>query len=539
MEIVWRTAREGPLVGRSYQHLLHWSITTLQKPQEANKSSMSDNPAIANSAIRVRFAPSPTGYLHVGGARTALFNWLFARSKGGTMILRIEDTDAERNKPELVNGILEGLQWLGVDWDEGPFYQSQRTALYLDAARKLLASGAAFLCYCAAEKYVGGDHAEDGADSAKVRRVARCSCRDGQPSTPGVKPAVRFKVPLGGTTKFLDAVFGEREFSNDEIEDFVLVRSGKGVDRSAVTAQHEEFGQSMYQMSAVVDDVDMRITHVIRGADHISNTPKQVLLYRALGAEIPIFAHLPLILGADKSRLSKRHGATDVNMYRTEGFLPEAFRNFLALLGWAPGGDQEFLRTSQLLEKFSLEGVSRTNGVFDRDKLEWFNTQYLQKLPIEELLPYVEAQLKTSELWKDEWASGIGHEWFSKTVDLLRPRIRLLPDFASWSRAFFGDEFERDPAAKEKFWKEPAKIKDLLSMTADALAALTDWSHDPCDHATRAVAEAAGVKAGLLINAIRVAIVGQAVAPPLFDSMVVLGQQRVVRRLRDAVSELG
>jgi glutamyl-tRNA synthetase len=518
---------------------------------------MSDNPAIANSAIRVRFAPSPTGYLHVGGARTALFNWLFARSKGGTMILRIEDTDAERNKPELVNGILEGLQWLGVDWDEGPFYQSQRTALYLDAARKLLASGAAFLCYCPAEKYVGGDHAEDGADSAKVRRVARCSCRDGQPSTPGVKPALRFKVPLGGTTKFLDAVFGEREFSNDEIEDFVLVRSGKSGDRSAVTVQDdrsavtvqddrsavtvqdEEFGQSMYQMSAVVDDVDMRITHVIRGADHISNTPKQVLLYRALGAEIPVFAHLPLILGADKSRLSKRHGATDVNMYRSEGFLPEAFRNFLALLGWAPGGDQEFLRTSQLLEKFSLEGVSRTNGVFDRDKLEWFNTQYLQKLPIEELLPYVQAQLKTSGLWKDEWASGIGHEWFSKTVDLLRPRVRLLPDFASWSRAFFSDEFERNPAAKEKFWKEPGKIKDLLSNTVEALAALTDWSHDPCDHATRAVAEAAGVKAGLLINAIRVAIVGQAVAPPLFDTMVVLGQQRVVRRLRDAVSELG
>jgi glutamyl-tRNA synthetase len=500
---------------------------------------MSDNAGHPNSGIRVRFAPSPTGYLHVGGARTALFNWLFARSKRGTMILRVEDTDAERNKPELVSGILEGLQWLGVDWDEGPFYQSQRTALYLDAARKLLASGAAFLCYCAAEKYVGGDHAEDGAEAAKVRRISRCSCRDGKPSTPGVKPAVRFKVPVGGTTKFLDAVFGEREFSNDEIEDFVLVRSGKGVDRSAVTAQDEEFGQSMYQMSAVVDDVDMRITHVIRGADHISNTPKQVLLYRALGAEIPIFAHLPLILGPDKSRLSKRHGATDVNMYRTEGFLPEAFRNFLALLGWAPGGDEEFLRTSQLLEKFSLEGVSRTNGVFDRPKLEWFNTQYLQKLPIEELLPHVQAQLKSSKLWKDEWATGAGHEWFSKTVDLLRPRVRLLPDFASWSRAFFADDFERDPAAKEKFWKEPAKIKDLLAKTADALATVPEWNHDACDHATRAVAEAAGVKAGLLINAIRVAIVGQAVAPPLFDTMVVLGQQRVVRRLRDAVSEIG
>jgi len=491
---------------------------------------MSDHSGSPKAGIRVRFAPSPTGYLHVGGARTALFNWLFARGQRGTMVLRIEDTDAERNKPELVNGILEGLKWLGVDWDEGPFYQSQRTALYREAARKCLVNGTAFLCYCAAEKYVGGDHAELGTETAKVRRVTRCSCRDGKPSASGVKPAVRFKVPVGGATKFLDAVFGEREFSNDEIEDFVLLRSGKG---------EEEFGQAMYQMSVVVDDIDMRITHVIRGADHISNTPKQVLLYRAMGAAIPSFAHLPLILGADKSRLSKRHGATDVNIYRTEGFLPEAFRNFLALLGWAPGGDEEFLRTSQLLEKFSLQGVSRANAVFDRPKLEWFNTQYLQKLPIDELLPEVEAQLRRSGLWKDEWATGAGREWFSRTVDLLRPRVRLLPDFASWSRAFFTDEFERDPAAKEKFWKEPAKNKELLRKTADALAALTEWSHDPCDHATRAVAEAAGVKAGLLINAIRVAIVGQAVAPPLFDTMVVLGQERVVRRLRDAVTELG
>jgi glutamyl-tRNA synthetase len=491
---------------------------------------MSDKTVNGNSPVRVRFAPSPTGYLHVGGARTALFNWLFARHLGGTMILRIEDTDAERNKPELVEGILQGLQWLGVDWDEGPFYQSQRTAWYLDAAKKLLANGTAFKCYCAAEKYVGGDHAQDGEEGAKVRRITRCSCREGKPSNSDVMPAIRFKVPVGGTTKFLDAVFGEREFSNDEIEDFVLMRSGKGDD---------DFGQAMYQMSVVVDDVDMRITHVVRGADHISNTPKQVLLYRALGAEIPIFAHLPLILGPDKSRLSKRHGATDVNMYRTEGFLPEAFRNFLALLGWSPGGDEEFLRTSQLLEKFSLEGVSRTNGVFDRPKLEWFNTQYLQKLPIEELLPEVEAELKRSNLWKDEWASGAGHEWFSRTVNLLRPRVRLLPDFSTWSRAFFTNDFTRDPAAKEKFWKDPGKIRELLANTAEALAALPEWNHDACDHTTRAVAEAGGVKAGLLINAIRVAIVGQAVAPPLFDTMVVLGQERVVRRLRDAVAELG
>src|SRR5215469_7345397 len=460
---------------------------------------------LKNGSVRVRFAPSPTGYLHVGGARTALFNWLFARKQGGTMILRIEDTDAERNKPELVEGIIDGLGWLGVDWDEGPSYQSGRTAVYREAAKKLLANGSAFLCYCPPERYAGGDHAEEGAEKAQVRRIVRCSCRDGRPSTSDGKPAVRFKVPVGGTTRFEDAVFGEREFSNDELEDFVLLRSGR---------EGEEFGQAMYQMSAVVDDIDMRITHVIRGADHISNTPKQVLLYRALGAALPVFAHVPLILGPDKSRLSKRHGATDVNMYRSE----------------------DFLRTKDLLQKFTLEGVSRTNGVFDRAKLEWFNTQYLQKLPIEDLLPEVAAQLKQDGLWEEAWATGAGHEWFSKTVDLLRPRIRLLPDFSRWSRAFFSDEFAIDPAAKTKFWKDE-KVPGLLAKLADALAALTEWNHDACDHASRKVAEEGGVKAGLLINATRVAIVGQAVAPPLFDTMVVLGQERVVRRLREALSE--
>jgi glutamyl-tRNA synthetase len=483
---------------------------------------MTEPSATGKSDVRVRFAPSPTGYLHVGGGRTALFNWLYARKERGVMVLRIEDTDAERNKPELVEGIVEALKWLGLDWDEGPFYQSQRTALYQEAGKKLLANGSAFLCYCPPEKYVGGDHAVEGAGPTQVRRIVRCSCRDGKPSTPGTNPALRFKVPLGGITKFKDAVFGEREFANDDIEDFVLLRSGK---------EGEEFGQAMYQMSVVVDDVNMRITHVIRGADHISNTPKQVLLYRAMGAQEPIFAHVPLILGADKSRLSKRHGATDVNMYRREGFLPEAFRNFMALLGWAPGGDEEFLRTKDLLEKFSLEGVSRTNGVFDRAKLEWFNTQYLQKVPIEELLPAVEEQLKQDKLWKEEWGSGAGCEWFAKTVDMLRSRVRLLPDFSSWSRAFFSDEFEIDGAAKAKFWKDE-KVPGLLEKLADALAALPEWNHDACDHASRKVADEGGVKAGLLINATRVAIVGQAVAPPLFDTMVVLGQERVVRRLR-------
>ena len=476
------------------------------------------------TAVRVRFAPSPTGYLHVGGGRTALFNWLFAKQQGGTMVLRIEDTDAERNKPELVDGILSGLLWLGLTWDEGPFFQSQRNELYRAAAKRCLANGTAFLCYCPAEKYAGGDHAEDGAEgTTQVRRVVRCGCRDGNPTNPGTKPAIRFKTPIGGETTFYDVVFGETKFSNDDIEDFMLLRSDPV----------EEFGQPMYQLSVVVDDIDMRITHVIRGADHLSNTPKQVLLYRALEATPPIFAHLPLILGPDRKRLSKRHGATSVSMYRDEGFLPEAFQNFLALLGWAPGGDVEFMRTPELIERFKLEGVTRTNGVFDKPKLEWFNTQYLQKLPIEDLVPQVQQELQRSGLWKEEWATGEGAEWFSHTVDLLRPRVRFMPDFSTWSRAFFADDFPIEAAAEAKFWKDP-KVPDLLSKLAEALAALPEWNHDACDHALRALCEAEGVKAGLLINATRVAIVGQAVAPPLFDSMVAIGRDRVVKRLRSA-----
>src|SRR5437879_4187910 len=351
--------------------------------------------ATQNTAgVRVRFAPSPTGYLHVGGARTALFNWLFARHHRGVMILRIEDTDAERNKAELVEGIIDGLKWLGVDWDECPLYHSGRTELYREAAKKCVASGSAFLCYCPADRYAGGDYAEPAQDEEPKgggpRRVTRCSCRGGKPSTPGAKPAIRFRVPIGGTTKFTDAVFGEREFSNDEIEDFVLLRSGKG---------DEEFGQSMYQLGAVVDDIDMRITHVIRGADHLSNTPKQVLLYRALGAKPPVFAHVPLILGADKTRLSKRHGATSVMAYRDEGIVPEAFRNFLALLGWTPQeSSKEIMGDSELISLFSLDGIAHSNAVFDRAKLDWFNTEYIRAYPAEDLLPLAEEEWAKAEL---------------------------------------------------------------------------------------------------------------------------------------------
>lgn len=481
---------------------------------------------------RVRFAPSPTGYLHVGGARTALFNWLFARHEGGTMVLRIEDTDVERNRPELVDGILAGLKWLGIEWDEGPYFQSQRLGLYRTAAERLLANGAAFSCYCKPAAYAGADAAEEeegeGDDEGKLQKNVACPCRNlseaerAAKEEEGIPRAIRFRVPREGTTKFDDAVFGPREVQNNEIEDFVLLRST---------------GLPTYQLSVVVDDIDMRISHIIRGADHLSNTPKQVLIYRALGAEAPIFAHVPLILGADRTRLSKRHGATSVGSYSDEGFLPEAFRNFLALLGWSAGGDTEYMRTSELIERFSLAGVSRTNAIFDRPKLEWFNTQYLQKPPVEELLPYVEAELKRAGIWQERWGAS-DRTWFAHAVDLIRPRTRLLSDFTGWARAFFADDFEYEPEACAKFWKDE-RLPAMLSKLADTLNGLPDWNHDACDAALRALATAEGVKAGLLINATRVCIVGRAVAPPLFESMVVLGKERVVSRIRRAIPFVG
>ena len=482
---------------------------------------------------RVRFAPSPTGYLHVGGARTALFNWLFARHEAGTLVLRIEDTDVERNRPELVDGILDGLKWLGIEWDEGPVFQSARLEMYRLAAEKLLASGAAFPCYCKADAYSGGDARPEEGDEAeregdqqslKLERSTPCACRDLSPAEraareqSGVPRAVRFRVPKQGATKFDDAVFGPREVQNAEIEDFVLLRSN---------------GLPTYQLSVVVDDIDMGITHIIRGADHLSNTPKQALIYRALGAGPPVFAHVPLILGPDRRRLSKRHGATNVGSYAAEGFLPEAFRNFLALLGWSTGDDSEYLRTDELIRRFALSGVSRTNAVFDRPKLEWFNTQYLQKTPVEYVLPYVEAELKRAGLWGGSRASR-DDAWFARAVELIRPRTRLLADFTAWARAFFTDDFDYASDAREKFWKQE-HLPEMLEKLAAALERLADWNHDACEEASRGVAAGEGVKAGVLINATRVAIVGRAVAPPLFETMVLLGQDRVVRRLRRAL----
>jgi glutamyl-tRNA synthetase len=330
---------------------------------------------------RVRFAPSPTGYLHVGGARTALFNWLFARHFGGTLVLRIEDTDLERSTPEMVEGILQGMRWLGLDWDEGPYYQTQRVDLYRSAADKLLESDAAYYCFCSKEdleqrRKKAAAEGRPPKYEGICRKLYRAEAASRKAASEAA--AVRFAIPQGGSTSFNDAVFGKVEFANSELEDFVLLRSD---------------GNPTYHLSVVADDIDLRITHIIRGADHISNTPKQALLYQALGAALPVFAHVPLILGADKTRLSKRHGATSVMAYSDEGIVPEAFRNFLALLGWTPPeGTSEILGDAELVRLFGVEGISRSNAVFDRAKLDWFNTEYIRAYPAERLLPLIEEE---------------------------------------------------------------------------------------------------------------------------------------------------
>lgn len=479
--------------------------------------------------VRVRFAPSPTGYLHVGGARTALYNWLFARHHHGTLILRIEDTDVDRSKPELVTAIMEGLEWLGLTWDEGPYHQSERLDRYRELAAELESRGYAYPCFCTAEE-LQTKRARAEAEHRPGRYDGTCRhlpAVDRDRRRAEKRPfALRFRVPEGGDTGFDDEVFGRIAVANNELEDFVLLRSD---------------GNPTYHLGVVADDLDMRVAHVIRGADHISNTPKQILMYRALDAPVPVFAHLPLILGPDRQRLSKRHGATSVGAYREQGILPEALRNFLALLGWTPpkapgGSEREILSLEEMVEAFSLEGVSKSNAVFDLEKLAWMNAEYLRHLPAERLLSLVEAELRAAGLPPDH-ASADERQRLEASARLLQTRARTLKDFSGPGRAFFADNFEYDAGAIEKFWKDPA-LAGLFEELAVRLTTLERFDAPETEKALRAMADDKAVKAGLVINAARVALTGQAVAPGLFDVMAVLGCERVTSRLHRAAGYL-
>ncbi len=466
---------------------------------------------------RVRFAPSPTGYLHVGGARTALFNWLFARHHGGKFVLRIEDTDLARSSEEMVEGILRGMRWLGLDWDEGPYFQSQRLDRYKAFAASLIESGHAYRCFCTPEELAlrkGAQQDTGGAWLYDRHCLTLASEESESRAHSGIPFAVRFRVPAGKTS-YRDLVFGSIEVEHTQLEDFVLLRSD---------------GIPTYHLGVVVDDLDMAITHIIRGADHISNTPKQVLLYKAADRPLPVFAHLPLILGPDKQRLSKRHGATSVMAYSEMGYLSDAFFNFLALLGWSPGDDREILTRQELIDLFSLEGVGKANAVFGTEKLNWFNGQYINKLAPEALRRMVDAELRSRGIWT-RTGDVLDTETLDSTLLLLKSRVRLLSDFSERFRAFFTEDFEYDPTAETKFLADP-QLRDLIGDLLTRYEGDPTFTMESTEQSLRALADERGVKAGLLINALRVGLTGQGVAPGLFEVMQTLGRERTLKRMR-------
>jgi glutamyl-tRNA synthetase len=488
--------------------------------------------------IRVRFAPSPTGYLHVGGARTALFNWLFARRHGGIFVLRIEDTDAGRSSAEMVDGILDGMRWLGLDWDEGPlvggphgpYFQSERIDRHRAMAEDLVGRGKAYYCYCTPDELKARREAAVQARAAAVSgsddsgwKYDRTCCKL-VPAAIAAREAekrpraVRFRVPEG-PTRFDDLVHGPIEFDGANIEDFVILRSD---------------GVPTYQLSVVSDDLEMKITHVVRGDDHISNTPKQVLLYQAVSAPVPAFAHVPLILGPDKKRLSKRHGATSVMEYARQGYLPEATVNFLALLGWSPGsGDRELFTRQELADVFDLAGISGGSAVFNPDKLEWFNQQFIFKLAPEELAARIRPWLEAADLWDDAFL-GEKHGWFFSVLELLKPRAKRLDEFASLGRFFFTDDLEYDLTAVEKHLKTDGMTAHLREVDR-AFNGMEAFDPASLEQVLRGVAEGRALKAGTLIHAVRVAVTGRTVSPGLFEVLSLLGRDRVHRRLRAAI----
>lgn len=490
--------------------------------------------------VRVRFAPSPTGYLHLGGARTALFNWLFARKHNGVFILRIEDTDIQRSSEAMVQGILDGLDWLNLRPDEGPFFQSSFVEDHRAAVMKLVELGRAYYDFTPKERSDDKTIKERIVDRGRAQvagvkelnpyrdlplEEARRRLAAGEPA------AIRLKVPEHGSTRFDDLVYGQQEREHSDIEDLVLIRSD---------------GHPLYNLSVVVDDINMRITHVIRGQDHLTNTHKQVLLYEALGAPVPQFAHLPLIMAPGRVKLSKRiHGeVVSVTTYRDRGFVNDALVNFLGLLGWSPGSDQEMMSRQEMIEKFSLEAVNKSSAIFNfseqdpRDwtdpKALWMNGEYLRAMPLAELAPLVEDQLKRFGMWRDEYATS-EHEWFLRAIDLLRARYRTTQDFATLGRPYFSDEFEFEETATKKNLKDE-RLKDLLPGLAERLESIDDFTHDATEAALRAHAEEHGVKAGLLINGARTALTGQSVGPGMFDIMIALGRERTVARLRRAAA---
>ncbi len=465
--------------------------------------------------MKLRFAPSPTGFLHVGGARTAIFNLLHARKHGGSMLLRIEDTDVERSRQHHAEQIVSSLQWLGVDWDEGPIYQSDRLDHYIERAEELVLRGRAYRCYCTIEE-LEAERAAAEASGKQWRYSGRCrESAVAAPATGSRAHVIRFKVEPG-PIEFHDLIRGDVHFDAELIDDFVLLRSD---------------GHPTYHLSVVVDDIDMDITLVARGDDHLSNTPKHILLFRAFNGEPPDFAHLPLILGADRKRLSKRTGATSAEEYRDMGILPAALFNFLLLLGWAPGDDRELMTISEARGLFDLSNVNKAPAVFDPEKLLWMNGQYMIKATPDELWPHLQPFLSAEAGTLEE---------LRPIIAMMHTRARTLRDLAEMMKPYMApdDSLEYDAAAAAKHLKGD-DVRQRMDLLHAALASVEPFDITSTEAALRGVAEAEGVGAGKYIHPLRLALTGLGASPPIFDVAVVLGRERTLRRLRRLIDTIG
>ena len=471
------------------------------------------------SNVRVRFAPSPTGYLHIGGARTALFNWLYARRHGGVFVLRIEDTDRERSTDEAIEAIINGMTWLGLTWDEGPHLQTHRLDRYSEEAQRLLAEGKAYKCYCTSEELEEMRKAAlDRKDAPKYNRrcLAQSESEQAACEARGLRPVIRFRCPDEGITTIGDRVKGEVVFENQNLDDFIMVRAD---------------GIPTYNFAVVVDDYDMNITHVIRGDDHLSNTPRQVVLGQALGYRIPEFAHLPMILGSDKTRLSKRHGATAVEAYRDEGYLPQALINYLALLGWGYE-DQTVFAPEELIAKFGLEAVGKSPAIFDPAKLEWMNGVYIRELTLPELAAHQKSFMQAAGLPIEMYEDA----WYLRLAEITQERLIKLADIVGLSDFFFS-RIPFDPVAVEKVLKKEG-TKVVLEKAIGVLSAPYAFEAHEIETRLRALAETTGIKAKFVFQPLRVAVSGRTISPPLFETMELLGRDTTIERLGEAINLL-
>jgi len=487
---------------------------------------------MGNKEIRLRFAPSPTGYLHIGGARTALFNWLYARHHKSTFILRIEDTDQIRSTEEAVNVILEGMKWLGLDWDEGPgkggeygpYFQMQRLPLYQEYTEKLLKDKKAYRCYCTREE-LAESREKQARENKSLKYDRHCLNLSDEEmrkyEEEGRKPVIRLKIPAKKIV-FNDLLRGEVTFDGGLLSDFVIMKSD---------------GIPTYNYAVVIDDALMNITHVMRGDDHISNTPKQILIYEALGFAIPKFAHIPMIMGSDHTRLSKRHGATSVMEYKKMGYIPEAVVNYIAHLGWSSGDEREIFSPKELIKEFSLDKISKHAAVFNMDKLNWFNSEYLKRMSVDSLTEMLIPHLKEANYIREEDLSEPKLEWLKEVVKLMQGRFKNFSQFIDYADYFFVDKINIEPQAFQSVLNKEG-VPDILQALKEKLPFLKCWDEENIENAVRGVASSLQIKGGQIIHPTRVALTGKKIGPGLFELMVILGKEKIIKRLEEVVEKI-